>query len=453
MSAALRSLLDSLGVQPSRKLGQNFLTDDQSAQWIVRQLELSPGESAVEIGPGTGALTRHLHQAAENLWLVEYDQRLAAHLAKTYESDPRVTVIPEDAVKHDFRSLFPEQPLKLIGNLPYSCGGHIMIHYLMPPSPFTRAVFMLQKEVAERVVAKPRTKDYGAFSLRIQAYWRPKMLRSIGPAAFYPRPQVDSSIIVLERRAPGELPIFDHDTFDRLIRQGFSQRRKQLKNVLAPLSVDWEQVGATLQIPPTARAEELSLEDWIHMARLVDDHPLKDNPQKDDECFDVVDENDVVLRQATRREVHANGWRHRAIHVFAFNKAGDLFLQKRSHLKDAHPGVWDSSAAGHLDAGESYASAVVRELEEELGIREREPEWIATLPATAATGWEHVHLFRVDAPKRLRYPCAEVETGAYFPVEIVDRWIEKRPQDFASGFIECFRVYQKSGGNRDGITL
>ncbi len=439
---ALRTKLDRLGVRPSRKMGQNFLVDDNISAWIVQQLDLQPGENAIEIGPGAGALSEPLVDLAAKSWLVEMDSRLAELLRETFADDDTVTVLNEDAVQHDYRHLFAEQPIKIIGNLPYSCGGHIIIHYLMPPTPFTRAVFMLQKEVAERIVAVPRTKDYGAFSLRLQAYWRPKMLKSIGPQAFFPRPKVDSSIIMLERRAPDELPIFDHACFDRLIRLGFSQRRKQLKKVLATGGFDYEQAANQLDLSHTARAEELSLENWIALANIADDHPLKDIPQKDGELFDVVDENDDVVRQATRKEVHANHWLHRAIHIFVFNKAGELFLQKRSHLKDAHPSVWDSSAAGHLDAGEGYDNAAVRELEEELGITGTIPEQIATIAPSEVTGWEHVRLYKANGSKTLRFPRSEVEAGAYFPLGLIADWIDRRPQDFASGFIECFRAYQ-----------
>ncbi|MDB4467962.1 16S rRNA (adenine(1518)-N(6)/adenine(1519)-N(6))-dimethyltransferase RsmA [Verrucomicrobiales bacterium] len=437
----LRPLLERLRVRPSKKLGQNFLIDDNISRWIVGQLKLEEGDSVLEVGPGTGAMSEILAESGVKTWLVEFDERLADYLVEHFADTPNVTVAHEDAVKHDARFLFAEQPVGLLGNLPYSCGGHIMIHYLMPPSPFSRAVFMLQKEVAERVVAKPRTKDYGAFSLRIQAYWRARMLKSVGPAAFYPRPQVDSSVIALERRKPSELPTFDHATFDRLVRQGFSQRRKQLKNVLSSSGLNWEAAVDTLGLNPAARAEELTLEQWIELARMADDHPLKDNPQKGDELFDVVDEADQVLRQETRQDVHANGWLHRAIHVFVFNKAGELFLQKRSHLKDAHPSVWDSSASGHLDAGEDYDTAVVREIEEELGISGQVPEYLATLPPSQATGWEHVKLYRAKAPKRLRYPASEIETGGYFSLEFIEKWIAQRPQDFASGFIKCFYAF------------
>ncbi len=439
--STLRPLLDRLGLRPSRKLGQNFLVDANIARWIVRQLDLQEGEGAIEISAGTGAMSGHLAKAADRLWLVELDERLAAHLTEAFSSSQSssVTVLQADAVQHDHRALFAERPIKIIGNLPYSCGGHIMIHYLLPPTPFSRGVFMLQKEVAERVVAQPRTKDYGAFSLRIQAYWRARMLKSIGPAAFFPRPQVDSSVILLERRSPGELPAFDHATFDRLIRQGFAQRRKQLKN---GLPLDWEAVSAALEISPTARAEELSLDQWIALARWVDDHPLKDNPQRAEELFDVVDAEDRVLRQATRREVHAKNWLHRAVHVFVFNKCGELFLQQRSHLKDAHPSVWDSSASGHLDAGESYEVAAVRELEEELGLEVSEPPaLIGRLTASEATGWEHVNLYRTSTHQRPCYPSSEIATGGFFPLEVIERWIDRQPADFASGFVECFQIF------------
>ena len=430
-------------MRPSKKLGQNFLIDDNISRWIVDQLDLQEGDSVLEVGPGTGAMSEILAETGAKIWLVEYDERLANYLIEHFADTPSFTVAHEDAVQHDARFLFAEQPVCLLGNLPYSCGGHIMIHYLMPPSPFSRAVFMLQKEVAERIVAKPRTKAYGAFSLRIQAYWKARMLKSIGPAAFFPRPQVDSSVIALERRSPGELPTFDHATFDRLIRQGFSQRRKQLKNVLSGSGLDWDAAVAALDLNPAARAEELTLEQWIELARMADDHPLKDNPQKGDELFDVVDEEDQVVRQEKRRDVHANGWLHRAIHVFVFNKAGELFLQKRSHLKDAHPNAWDSSASGHLDAGEDYESAAVREIEEELGITAQVPKYLATLPPSEATGWEHLKLYRAEAPKRLHYPSSEIETGSFFSLELIENWIDQRPEDFATGFIECFFEFQK----------
>lgn len=444
--AQLKATLGQLNLHPSRKLGQNYLADPESAQWIVRQLAIQPGDSVIELGAGLGALSDHLADKARRLVLVEVDARAAAWLRERFCDRPHVEVVEMDALHYDFRPLFAEYPVRIIGNLPYSCGGALLRAFLMPPSPFAKAVFMLQKEVADRVNAVPRTKAYGAFTLLIQAYWHAASLQTIGPEAFYPQPKVDSSIIELLPRAPGELPAFDHRGFDRLLRQGFSQRRKQLRKLLENIRVDWEGATAALSLSPTARAEELSLEQWIALTNFVDDHPLKDLPQSGAEIFDVVDENDAVIGQAPRREVHERHLLHRAIHLFVFNAKGELFLQKRSHLKDAHPNTWDSSAAGHLDQGEDYDTAAVRELEEELGIKGVALEPLATIAPSAATGWEHVRLYRCEWRGAIRYPCSEIAHGAYFPLDVIQRWIAHRPEDFASGFIECFRAFSHSKG-------
>jgi 16S rRNA (adenine1518-N6/adenine1519-N6)-dimethyltransferase len=129
--------------------------------------------------------------------------------------------------------------------------------------------------------------------------------------------------------------------------------------------------------------------------------------------------------------------------VFVFNRRGDLFLQQRSRLKDVDPGRWDSSAAGHLDAGEDYARAAARELEEELGISGTCPDEIARIPAGPDTGWEHVRLFRVEHPGPLRWPCGEIQAGAWFPLDEVAAWAEARPDDFAKGFLKCWGLFRK----------
>jgi 16S rRNA (adenine1518-N6/adenine1519-N6)-dimethyltransferase len=437
----IRELLIHEGVMPSKQLGQNFLIDPNMSRWIVSQLEISSDDAVVEVGPGAGSLTTHLIGQVRKLILIEFDARLAAALKKKYENDPSVEVHHEDAVKFDGRKLFKHRPLKFLGNLPYSCGGAIMKNLLSRPHPFERAVIMLQKEVIDRLAAQPGTKDYGILSLRTQANWEVKPLRTVPPEAFYPQPKIDSSVAVLTPRTSG-LPVFDYRLFDELIRRGFAQRRKQLKKQL-PEGPDWDAVTEQLGVTPTVRGEELTLTQWVDLARAFDPHPLKDVAQKSGEIFDVVDANDEVTGKATRGEVHAQRLIHRAVHVFAFNKRGDLLLQKRSSLKDLCPGLWDSSVSGHLDSGEEYAVAAVRELEEEMGIiSETAPEEIARITPCEETGWEHVRLYRVRHDGALRYPAAEVDAAIWFPLEEITAWIAARPADFAPGFLECWEKFK-----------
>ena len=116
-------------------------------------------------------------------------------------------------------------------------------------------------------------------------------------------------------------------------------------------------------------------------------------------------------------------------------------MQKRSRLKDRHPGVWDSSAAGHLNAGEGYLETAIRELEEELGVASEELQEIAAIKACAATGWEHVKLYLARHDGAVRFPCSEVEAGEWFSMDEIRAWVQARPEDFASGFVECWNTF------------
>ena len=369
------------------------------------------------------------------------DARLAAALTERFSGEPTVEVHHADGVKFDGRTLFKHRPVKFLGNLPYSCGGAILKNLLTRPHPFERAVVMLQKEVIERLAAKPGTKDYGILSLRTQVDWVVEPQRTVPPEAFHPRPKIDSAVAILHPRSSG-LPAFDRRLFDELIRRGFAQRRKQLGKQL-PAGTPWQEIAADMNVPVTVRAEELTLDQWVVLTRACDVHPLKDLPQKSSEVFDVVDANDVVIGQKTRDEVHSGQLLHRAVHVFIFNKRGDMLLQQRSMFKDVHPGMWGSSVSGHLDAGEDYDTAALRELDEEMGIKaENPPEEIARIAPSEATGWEHVRLYRMSYHGSVRYPAAEVSAAAWFPLAEIQAWLAARPEDFSSGFIECWNAAQ-----------
>ncbi|MFU8893801.1 MAG: 16S rRNA (adenine(1518)-N(6)/adenine(1519)-N(6))-dimethyltransferase RsmA [Luteolibacter sp.] len=438
-------ILAERDIRPSKQLGQNFLVDANIARWIVSRLDPQPDDAVVEVGPGTGALSEHLVGNVRRLILIEFDARLAAWLREKFAGRDDVEIHHADGAKFDARVLFKHRPVKFLGNLPYSSGGAIMRNFLNRPHPFERAVIMLQKEVIERLAAPPGGKDYGVLTLRVQSGWHVEPLRTVPPEAFHPRPNIDSSVAVLTPRDPAEFPPYDHRLFDELIRRGFAQRRKQLGKQL-PASPPWAAVAKKLGLSPTTRAEQLTLTQWIDVAREYDPHPLKETPQHHGEVFDVVDENDQITGTATRAEVHANKWIHRAVHIFLRNKRGDVLLQQRSMLKDVHPGDWDSSVSGHLDSGETYEQAAYREVREEMGVESAELREIARIAPCQNTGWEHVRLFTADHHGALRYPCAEIQAAQWFPVDEIDAWTKSRPGDFATGFLECWRVARENDG-------
>ena len=437
----IRQVLDDAGVIPSKKLGQNFLCDSNVARWIVEQLQPQADDVVVECGPGTGALTEHLVEQVAKVILVEFDARLYEYLSKRFADNPKVTIYHADGARFNTRILFKEGPIKFLGNLPYSAGGAIMRNFMQRPTMISRAVLMLQKEFIDRIVAVPRTKAYGVLSLRMQSEWDSKPVKTVPPEAFFPRPLIDSTVMTCVPKTQGALPNYDARLFDELIRRGFAQRRKQIKKQL-PENRDWMDVAPALGLKETARAEEITLEQWVEITRQYDPHPLKDVAQKDDEIFDVVDDNDEVVGQETRAVVHEKNLKHRAVHALVFNKRKEVLLQKRSDLKDKFPNRWDSSAAGHLDSGESYESCVVRELQEELGIEEVDTQAIAKIPPSENTGWEWIQLYLARHDGALRFPCSEVHSVQWFSMEMVREWIDARPQDFAPGFIECWNLFE-----------
>ncbi len=442
----IKQRLDGMGVNPSKKLGQNFLIDENVARWIVDQLEISQGDTVVEVGPGTGALTEHVVDMADKVILIEFDARLAEGLKNRYQSYDHVEVHHCDGARFDTRQLYKYKPVKLLGNLPYSAGGAIMRNFMKKPSPVCKAVLMLQKEFIDRIIASPRTKAYGVLSLRMQSEWLSRPVKTIPPQAFFPRPLIDSTVMVCDPR-PDDLPVYDARLFDELVRRGFAQRRKQVRKQM-PSTKRWADAASLIEVSETARAEEIDLAQWVALTRYYDEHPLKDNAQDGDELFDVVDHDDNVLRQEPRCVVHREDLLHRAVHVFVFNKHKELFLQKRSRLKDKHPGVWDSSAAGHINAGEGYDETAVRELEEELGIISNDLQEVASLSASVETGWEHIKLYLARHDGALRFPCSEIETGEWFSMDEIRAWIAARPVDFASGFIECWNAFDAMLGEK-----
>jgi len=166
-----------------------------------------------------------------------------------------------------------------------------------------------------------------------------------------------------------------------------------------------------------------------------------------EEIFDVVNARDEVVGQAPRREVHARGLLHRAVHVLVFNAGGEVFLQKRSQLKDTAKGKWDSSSSGHVDAGEDYDHCAVRELHEEIGLEAaRAPRRLFKLDACLETGWEFCWVYRCESDGPFRLHPDEIETGAWFTPAAVTAWVAERPGELARSFVLVWREFQARRG-------
>jgi 16S rRNA (adenine1518-N6/adenine1519-N6)-dimethyltransferase len=250
---------------PIRKnLGQHFLNDKRILQRIVDALELTGGETVVEIGPGRGSLTELLVPVAKRLVLIEYDRLLAARLREMYASTPSVSVIEADVLTVDLGEA-AGGPYVLVGNVPYYITTPILFHALEPRRP-DRAVYLVQREVADRIAAEPGSADYGALSVNVQGFASPKKLFRVAPGSFEPPPKVESAVIRID---PRDEPVVDaaHEArFRRFVQEAFGMRRKQMRRVVRSLlNLDAERADALLAevgIDPMARPETLSAEQF-----------------------------------------------------------------------------------------------------------------------------------------------------------------------------------------------
>jgi 16S rRNA (adenine1518-N6/adenine1519-N6)-dimethyltransferase len=447
----IRATLQEIHVSPVKTLGQNFLHDQNFARWIVDQAEITSDDYVVEIGPGLGALTKFLLEKGARVLGIEKDTRLANFLRERF-GRAQLEVLNVDALRFDVRTLFAHRRVKLLGNLPYNVSSALLLKFLAYPSPISLWLCTLQKEMATRLSAQPATNDYGALTLRVQLRHHVNYLRTVSANVFFPRPDVDSAVVRILPRDPRELPPHNEELLLELVRLGFSQRRKQLRKLLRERVDDWDILARHLRIDPKARAEELSLLKWIGLANIVAPLPCPGIGLTDNERFPVVDKNDRILRDASRSEVHGNNLRHRAVHILLFNVAGEVYLQQRSRWKDRHPLRWDSSAAGHVIGVETYDETARRELKEELGVHVPLTK-ISKLPASERTDQEFIWLYRGEVTGNLSPSRTEIETGAFFPETVVDGWVAARPDDFAPGFIECWKLYrQKNCSNRSALT-
>jgi len=423
--------LTELQTAPTRSLGQNFLHDQNLARGIVALLDIQPGDHIVEIGPGLGALTEFLDRPDTRLTLIEKDSRLVPHLRRKFEGGT-TRVFHTDALDFDLRELWGAGPVKIVGNLPYYISTPLIAKYSSALSPASRLVLTLQLELAQRLGAAPDTSDYGAMTLCTGRRWDIHLERKLPASVFHPRPKVDSAVITMLRKTREKVRPLDDGVFESLVRRGFSARRKQLRNLLPEFKTDWQKIASALGVPPTVRAEQLTPAQWESLAFTASPKTAQHGAER----FDVVDENDQVLRSEFRDVIHVNNLRHRAAHMLLFNSSGELYLQKRSIWKDRNPSCWDSSAAGHVDAGEDYLTAARRELREELGIEAPELTSIGRLTPSETTGWEFIEIYTGKHEGPFHPAALEVETGAFFTLEKIRAWAAVSPGDFSPVFLQ-----------------
>ena len=248
---------------PRKRFGQHFLHDPGVLRRIVDSIAPAPDDRIVEIGPGEGALTRVLLGRIPRLTAIEIDRDLAARLAEEFPPG-RLTIHCADALEFDFSALAPGA--RLIGNLPYNISTPILFRLAEHAARFRDLHFMLQREVVDRMVAKPSTSDYGRLSVMLQTRFRMRKLFGVSPGAFRPPPKVESAVVRMEPIAEGELPDMDQNIFADLVRRAFSARRKTLRNALNLGARDFE----TLDLDPKLRPENLSPDDYVRISRLLD---------------------------------------------------------------------------------------------------------------------------------------------------------------------------------------
>jgi 16S rRNA (adenine1518-N6/adenine1519-N6)-dimethyltransferase len=265
----LREIIRRFDLRARRSLGQNFLLDLNLARRIARAAAPFDAASVIEIGPGPGGLTRALLlEGARHVTAIERDPRCVAALAEIAATFPgRLTVVEADALEIDPASLVPA-PRKIVANLPYNIATPLLLRWLDNVAAYQDLTLMFQKEVAQRLTATPRTKEYGRLSIIAQWLCKIEAVFDIPPQAFVPAPKVTSTVVRLTPRAEA-LGNCRKDELERVTAAAFGQRRKMLRQSLRSLGADAAAFLATAGIAPTARAEELSIEDFCALARAM----------------------------------------------------------------------------------------------------------------------------------------------------------------------------------------
>lgn len=249
-----------------KSLGQNFLFDPSLLGRIIEVADVGPDDTVVEIGPGPGRLTILLSRVARRVIAIELDSDLFAKLQDELTGRDNIELVVGDALKYRYDEL---GPFKVVANIPYYITTPIIFRLIEARRNLVSMTLTIQKEVAQRIVAHPGTKDYGVLSLAVQYHADPEIKFIIPASAFRPAPKVDSAVIHMKLRRTPKVTVADEVLFFKIIRAGFSQRRKTLSNALKPLIPDVKAILLDTGIDPSRRAETLSMEEFAGLAETI----------------------------------------------------------------------------------------------------------------------------------------------------------------------------------------
>ncbi len=256
--------------RPRKRFGQNFLRDQHVLERIVAAAELGDGDRIFEIGPGPGALTERLLATGLDVVAAEIDRDLGAALEAREAAN--LTVVIGDVLRLDWDALLVSPPYKLIANLSYNISSQVLFKVLEHRKSFSRMVLMFQKEVGERLIAPPATRDYGILSVLMQTWYAIERVVRVPPGAFFPPPKVESVVLRFVPLPRPRVPIDDADLYRRLVRGAFAQRRKTLRNSLLGSNWPAAAIDAALEeagIDPGRRGETLTIEEFGRLANIL----------------------------------------------------------------------------------------------------------------------------------------------------------------------------------------
>ncbi|MCA9887697.1 MAG: ribosomal RNA small subunit methyltransferase A [Anaerolineae bacterium] len=268
-----RELLDEYGVTPKKSLGQNFMHDPNTIEKIVATARLMPDDTVIEVGPGTGQLTAELAKLARHVIAVEVDERMQPILEDRFADTKNVYFVYQDILKTDVLKLVGMDDFVVVANVPYYITTAIISHLLENYRRPRRLVITMQYEVAQRIIAP--IGDMSVLAVSVQFYGKPNIVSRLKPAVFWPRPNIDSAILVVECYERPAVEVPSDKAFFKVVRAGFSQKRKQLRNSLSSgLGISSTQAGDLLDkahIEASRRAETLTLQEWADLTQIAYD--------------------------------------------------------------------------------------------------------------------------------------------------------------------------------------